>query len=257
MRLQIENLTVALRRRPIVQKASLEVGDGEFVGLLGPNGSGKSTLLRAVYRLNRNYTGTIAWDGRDARSIPQKQFAQSVAVVSQFNDIAFDFTAAEVVLMGRSPHLGMLARETQGDRDIVVEALDMVGMQRLADRPFASLSGGERQRVILARALAQKPKFLVLDEPTNHLDIKHQLSTLAIVRDLKVSCLAALHDLAMASHFVDRAYLMKQGRIVAGGPPDEVMTAERIREVYDVESSVSPDAGGGVTISYRYPHQRR
>lgn len=256
MRLQVKDVSVTLRRKAIVHGASLEVGDGEFVGLLGPNGSGKSTLLRAIYRLNRGYTGQIEWDGRDARSIPQREFAQSVAVVSQFNDIAFDFTVAEVVLMGRSPHLGMLARESAQDQDIVSEALEMVEMGPFRDRSFASLSGGEKQRVVLARALAQRPRFLVLDEPTNHLDIKHQLSTLAIVRDLGVSCLAALHDLAMASHFVDRAYLMRDGRVIAGGTPEQVMTSARIHDVYGVESVVEPDPEGGVAISYRYPKRR-
>lgn len=257
MRLEVQDVSVSLRRKPIVHHASLAVADGEFVGLLGPNGSGKSTLLRAIYRLNNSYAGSILWNGRDARSIPQREFARHVAVVSQFNDIAFDFTVAEVVLMGRSPHLGMLTRETADDQAIVSEALEMVEMGAFGNRSFASLSGGERQRVILARALAQRPKFLVLDEPTNHLDIKHQLSTLAIVRELGVSCLAALHDLSMASHFVDRAYLMKDGRIVVGGTPEQVMTSEGIRDVYGVESTVEPDPDGGVSISFRYPARRR
>lgn len=253
MKLEVENLSVALHRKPIVREASLTVDDGSFVGLLGPNGSGKSTFLRAVYRLIKRYGGTIRWDGEDARALSQKEFAQKVAVVSQFNEIAFDFTVAEVVLMGRSPHLGMLSRETEADESIVEEALRKVDMARFKDRSFASLSGGERQRVVLARALAQQPQFLVLDEPTNHLDIKHQLSTLAIVRELGVSCLAALHDLSMASRFVERVYLMKEGRFVADGPPAEVVTARAIKDVYDVDGVVSPDGSGGLVIDYRCP----
>lgn len=255
MELVVQDLSIAIHRKPIVQSVSLAVGNGEFVGLLGPNGSGKSTLLRAVYRLNRRYEGAILWDGVDARSIAQKEFARRVAVVSQFNDIVFDFTVREVVAMGRAPHLGMLSREGEDDATAVDEALGMVDMTRFADRSFGSLSGGERQRVILARALAQRPQFLILDEPTNHLDIKHQISTLAIARDLGVSCLAALHDLAMASHFVDRVYLMKEGRMVAGGPVEEVITAQHIHDVYDVEGTVS-QAEDGLVVAYCYPSRR-
>lgn len=255
MRLDVDNLSVTMRRKPIVNKVSLQVADGEFVGLLGPNGSGKSTLLRSIYRLIKNYTGSIRWDDIDAHQISQKTFAQRIAVVSQFNEIAFDFSVADVVLMGRSPHLGILSRETKSDEDIVSEALRKVDLVAFKERSFASLSGGERQRVVLARALAQQPRFLVLDEPTNHLDIKHQLSTLAIVKELGISCLAALHDLAMASHFVDRVYLMKEGAFVADGTPQQVVTTSMIKDVYDVESTVTPDQIGGLTITYTYPHR--
>lgn len=255
MRLDVDNLSVTMRRKPIVNKVSLQVADGEFVGLLGPNGSGKSTLLRSIYRLIKNYTGSIRWDDIDAHQISQKTFAQRIAVVSQFNEIAFDFSVADVVLMGRSPHLGILSRETKSDEDIVSEALRKVDLVAFKERSFASLSGGERQRVVLARALAQQPRFLVLDEPTNHLDIKHQLSTLAIVKELGISCLAALHDLAMASHFVDRVYLMKEGAFVADGTPQQVVTTSMIKDVYDVESTVTPDQVGGLTITYTYPHR--
>lgn len=256
MELEVRDLSIAIHRKPIVRSVSLTVADGEFVGLLGPNGSGKSTLLRAIYRLNHRYEGQILWDGVDSRRIPQKGFAQRVAVASQFNDIVFDFTVSEVVAMGRAPHTGMLSRETDDNRLVVRESLEMVDMACFADRSFGSLSGGERQRVILARALAQRPQFLILDEPTNHLDIKHQISTLAIARDLGVSCLAALHDLAMASHFVDRAYLLKDGAVVAAGPVDQVVTATNIGAVYDVQSTVARD-GGGLAVSYRYPPRAR
>lgn len=119
MHLEVRNLSVAIHRKPIVSDVSLTVGDGEFVGMLGPNGCGKSTTLRAIYRLNRKYSGQILWDGQDERAIAQKEFARRVAVVSQFNDIAFDFTVREVVLMGRAPHMGMLSRETDSDQEIV------------------------------------------------------------------------------------------------------------------------------------------
>ena len=239
MRLEVRDLSVSVRRKRIVSGVSLDVADGEFVALLGPNGCGKSTTLRAIYRLNRRYSGQVLWDGREGRQIPRREFAQKVAVVSQFNDIAFDFTAREVAAMGRAPHLRALARETPRDASVVDDALEMVDMTRLANRPFASLSGGERQRVILARALAQQPEFLILDEPTNHLDVRHQLQTLAIVRKLGVS-----------------------GRLVADGAPAEAVDAERIRDVYGVEARVRPAGdgadgwGGGIEVEYRRPSVR-
>ena len=257
MDLSVSDLTVAFHGKPIVSNASLRVDSGQFVGLLGPNGSGKSTLLRTICRLNRSYKGTVLWSGADARSIPLKEFARSVAVVSQFNAIAFDFSVIEVVLMGRSPHLSMMSRESKEDLLIAEEALKTVELSAFRDRSFSSLSGGEKQRALLARALAQQPSFLVLDEPTNHLDIKHQLNTLAIVRNLGISCLAALHDLEMASRFVDRVYFMKDGSVRAGGEPRDVITSEAIEELYEVRSRVTPREEGGVAIEYRYPTARR
>lgn len=257
MELLVNEVSIAIHRHPIVRNVSLEVRNGEFVGLLGPNGSGKSTLLKAIYRLNRNYTGDILWDGINSRSISQKEFARRVAVVSQFNDIAFEFSALEVVLMGRSPHLKTLSRETEKDLDIALDALDKVEMLGLRNRSFSSLSGGEKQRVLLARALTQQPQFLILDEPTNHLDIKHQLSTLATVKNLGIGCLSALHDLSMASRFVDRMYLLKGGEIIASGTPSEAITASTLKEAYDVEGTVSPGAASGLNIEYALPQTKR
>lgn len=253
MNLEVKDLSVCIHRKHIVQNVSFEVLDGEFVGLLGPNGSGKSTLLKTLYRLMKPTEGTILWDGKNTADISQKEFAQSVAVVSQFNNLAFDFTVSEVVLMGRSPHLGALTSESENDRSIASEALEKVELGAFKDRSFTSLSGGERQRVMLARALAQQPKFLILDEPTNHLDIKHQLTTLAIVRNLGISCLSALHDLAMASRFVDRVYLMKDGCFIADGTPKSVVTKHNIKTAYDVDASVLINDAGALQIDYQCP----
>lgn len=256
MKLEVKDLSVSIHRKPIVQNVSLEVQDGEFVGLLGPNGSGKSTLLKTLYRLIKPSDGAILWDEKNTSDISQKEFARKVAVVSQFNELAFDFTVSEVVLLGRSPHLSTLATESEDDRSIVDEALEKVDLSAFKNRSFASLSGGERQRVILARALAQQPQFLILDEPTNHLDIKHQLITLAIVENLGISCLAALHDLAMASRFVDRVYLMKDGRFIADGATEDVVTQQNIKKAYDVDASVYANDAGILQIDYQCPDIR-
>jgi iron complex transport system ATP-binding protein len=164
--------------------------------------------------------------------------------------VSFDFTVMEMVMMGRSPHLSMLQNESAEDVRIASEALDAVDMEGFAARSFLSLSGGERQRVLLARTLAQSPDFLILDEPTNHLDIKYQLQTMNIIRRLNISCLAALHDLEMASRFVDRIYLLKAGKISASGAPAEAITTESIRAAYDIECTVGTDDWGCVTLGF-------
>ena len=204
MRLDVQNVSVTIHNKPIVKDVSLNVADGEFVGILGPNGSGKSTLLRAIYGLGHRYDGHILWDERDATEISRRDFARKVAVVSQFNSLSFDFTVREIVSLGRSPHQSALSKETDHDESIVSDVIQKVGLSRFEDRSFATLSGGEKQRVMLARALAQEPEFLVLDEPTNHLDITYQIDILRLVRNLGISCLAVLHDIVMAAHYVDR-----------------------------------------------------
>lgn len=140
-----------------------------------------------------------------------------------------------MVAMGRTPHKGMLETDSQQDADIVSAALRKVNLEGHTGRSYNSLSGGEKQRVILARVLAQQPEFMILDEPTNHLDIKYQLQILNIVRKLDIGILAALHDLTLAAEYCDYLYVMKEGRVAASGVPEDILTKELIREVFDVE----------------------
>lgn len=256
MELLVENLCVSLDKKKIVKGVSLKVPEGKFVVLLGPNGSGKSTLLKSIYRTLPYESGTVFLDGRDCRKITYREFAAQVAVVSQFSNISFDFTVQDIVMMGRTPHLGILGREGKRDYKIVEDALDMVGMAEFAGRPFANLSGGEKQRVLLARAIAQQPRLLILDEPTNHLDIRYQLQVLAIVKKLGVSCIAALHDLNLAAQFGDQIYLLYQGEVVRSGTPEYVLNRNTIKEVYHVESNLmhQPDTGQ-LVISYYTPNE--
>lgn len=254
MELSVKEMCVNLEHKPIVKKVSLHVPEGKFVVLLGPNGSGKSTLLKSIYRTLPYQAGSVYLDGRDCKGISYREFASHVAVVSQFSNIAFDFSVEEIVLMGRTPHLGIMGREGEEDMAIVAEALRMVGMSEFSGRPFATLSGGEKQRVLLARAIAQKPKLMILDEPTNHLDIRYQLQVLAIVKRLGISCIAALHDLNLAAQFGDQIYLLCKGEIVADGTPEEVLRPETIRNVYQVDSSVfHMEETGQMVISYHTP----
>lgn len=181
MRLTLAGIGVEIDTRPIVTDVDLAVEPGRITALIGPYGSGKSTLRRIVYRALRPTRGTVLLDEDDAWRIPARRAARRRAVVTQHQSASAELTVREMVAMGRSPHKGMLDRETGTDRTLVTDALERVGIAWAAQRTFTSLSGGERQRVLLDRALAQQDPLVVLDEPTNHLDVRAQLDLLAVV----------------------------------------------------------------------------
>jgi iron complex transport system ATP-binding protein len=221
---------------------SLTARPGEVVGLLGPNGSGKSTLIRLVMRLLRCDSGRVLVDGRSVADWSSREFARRVAHVPQQTRAAFAFTALETVLMGRNPYQGAMGFESEADHRVARQALERVDAERFADVLLDELSGGERQRVILARALAQEADLLVLDEPASFLDIRHQYSLYHLLRDLAHdegrTCLAAGHDVNVLAAYCDRLVLLSEGRVVGDGPPQEVLTEARLREVYGVEAEV-------------------
>lgn len=251
MELNVEDLRVNIGSTEIVKGISLKGENHHFTGLLGPNGSGKSTLLKAIYRVLKPSGGVVLMNGKDISLIPEKERAKNMAVVSQFNQVSFEFTVKEIVMMGRTPHKKRLEQETMEDYEIVSDALKKVGMESYSKRKFSTLSGGEKQRIILARALAQQPKILILDEPTNHLDIKYQLQVLSIVKQLDICVVAALHDLSLASMFCDTIYMLKDGRVMGQGKPEDVITTEMIRDIYDVSASVAVDEKTGqLAIQY-------
>lgn len=232
MRLDLRGVSVHLDGRPIVHEAGLLVAEGEFVALVGPNGCGKSTLMRTIYRALRPSAGLISVDGDDVHGLSWRESARRTAVVAQETPAELDFTVGEVVLMGRTPY----DRVAVADEQRCARALDRVGLAGAAERVYATLSGGEKQRALIARALVQETRLLLLDEPTSHLDIRHQLEVLHLVRELGVATLAVLHDLNQAAAFCDRLYVMSAGRILAGGPPADVLTPELISEVYGVRA---------------------
>lgn len=248
MNLTAHHVDVRIKDASIVRDFTLEVPEGSCTAILGPNGSGKSTFLRAVYRVQPISSGAIMLDERSIDQIPRKDMAQDVAVVSQFNQIQFEYSVYDVVLMGRTPHLGLMQRERAADHELAERALATVGMLGYRDQNFQTLSGGEKQRVILARALTQEPRLLILDEPTNHLDIRYQLEVLSIIRGLGVSVLTALHDLNLAFQFCDYVYLVKEGEIFAHGTPRDVLTPETIAEVYNVACDIFPSPIDGQPI---------
>ena len=240
MKLEVNEVAVAIASRRIVNEVSLEVAPGEIVGLIGPNGSGKSTLLRAVYRLLKPVAGYVQLGGDDVWRLNAREAARRTAVVVQETPSDFDFTVGEVVEMGRTPHKGLLEADNARDAQIVQDALARVNMADFVARSFNTLSGGEKQRVLVARALAQEPKLLVLDEPTNHLDIRYQLEILNLVRELGITTLVTLHDLNLAAAYCHRLYLLANGRIVMAGIPDVVLTPQWVRDVYGVATTCIP-----------------
>ncbi len=238
MKLELSGVEWGVGELTLVNQISFQVESGELVGLLGPNGSGKSSLLRTVYRVNQPRAGRVLLDQENVWDHPPLWLAQRTATVLQESPLAFDYSVAEVVMMGRIPHQQSTLIDSTADRKAVKQALEQVGLSDFEERGLATLSGGERQRVLVARALAQEPQFLVLDEPTNHLDVRHRLEVLGLVRRLAVGVLASLHDLNLAAHFCDRLVLLNRGQLVAQGVPEEVLTPELLREVYQVEAEV-------------------
>jgi len=236
--LRVAGLSVALDEVPVLVGVELDVPAGTVTAVVGPNGSGKSTLLRCIYRALRPAAGTVVVFDRDVWSLSARESARRSAVVGQHTGDATEFTAAEAVAMGRTPHKGLLAGDSAADRDLCAGALERVGMTAYADRPLGTLSGGERQRVVIARALAQQAPLLLLDEPTNHLDVRHQHEVLGLVRDLGLTVVAALHDLDLAMAYSDAVVVLDRGRVVASGAPDEVLVPLVVREVFGVDAVV-------------------
>ncbi|GAA1990852.1 ABC transporter ATP-binding protein [Isoptericola halotolerans] len=238
MRVELDDITVTLGGRDVVQHASLVAEPGAVVGLVGPNGSGKSSLLRTVYRAVRPRLGTCRIDGRDVQRLRGRQAARAVAVMLQDPPTDFDLSVEETVMLGRVPHHASFGRDTAEDVEVVADAMRRAEITDLADRMVATLSGGQRQRVMLARALAQQSDVMVLDEPSNHLDISHQHELLSTVRSLGRTVIAALHDLNLATQYCDHVVVLDAGRVIAAGPPQQVLTPELIRSTFRVDVRV-------------------
>ena len=268
MDIRTEGVQAVLGGSAILKGVDIQVGQRELVGIIGPNGSGKSTLLKCIYRVLKPTGGAVLLDGRDLDQYSYRESARRIAVVAQHNYYNFEFSVQDVVMMGRAPHKRALDRDNADDFRLVAEALELVGMSGFARRSFSGrclpalprrsfppLSGGEQQRVILARALAQQTPCLILDEPTNHLDIKYQLELMDIVKSLDRTVISAIHDLNIAAMYCDRLYAVKGGEIVGCGRPQEVLTEDFIRRVYEVEAKVFSDESGQLHILYHPAHR--
>ncbi len=233
----------------VLREVSLEVERGGFLGILGPNGSGKTTLLNLVDGILSPREGRVFLEGEDAATLDRDELARRVAVVPQDSPLIFPFTVQEIVLMGRTPHLGRWRFEGQRDFEIARDAMKRTGTLPLAGRPMSELSGGERQRVLIARALAQEPRILLLDEPTSNLDIHHQLAFFSLVEDLNrtrgLTVVAVSHDINLASLYCRRIALLKDGAVCGEGRPEDIITEESIRDVFGAPVRVDrhPETG--------------
>lgn len=231
--------------REVLRGVSVDVQPGQLWAVLGPNGAGKSTLAKVAARL-LPATGRVAYGGVDAASLGPKQVAAKVAWVPQHTSDELDFTALELALLGRAPHLGAWGLTGAKDEALARSALDEFDAGHLADRRLSSLSGGEARRVWLARARVQACPLWVLDEPTAFLDLKHQVQALrrlqALVRE-GLGVLAVLHDVTLAPHVATHALLLKAGQVLAHGPAAEVLTAEHLSALYDVPLQLQSTLG--------------
>ena len=232
----------------VLDGVSLAVERGDLIGVLGPNGSGKTTLLKVLGGALRPRTGSVTLDDRPMGDWSRREIARRIAVVPQETSAPFDFTVLDIVLMGRYPHLGAFTLEGPGDLAIARRALEATGTAAFEGRAFSTLSGGERQRVVIASALAQSPRLLLLDEPTASLDIGHQLEVQALLRRLNadgMTMMLSTHDLNLAAALCRRLILLRNGRVVAAGPTDDVLTPATVRALYDVDADVERHSRSG------------
>ncbi len=240
--IELRDVTVEYRGRAVLRSVDLDIAAGERVALIGPNGAGKSTLLRVVTGLVRPATGGVSLGGTPIERLDRGAIARRLAVVPQQATLPFATRVEEVVALGRLPHEDPFRGARPADRAAIAAAIERVGVGHLLGRDARELSLGERQLVLLALAVAQATSILVLDEPTVHLDLHHQVGTMELLVDLNVrdgaTVLAVLHDLGLAAIFFPRLVLIDAGRIVADGAPAEVLTPERIREVFGVDPSI-------------------
>ena len=226
----------------VLENIRFSVKEEDFIGVLGPNGSGKTTLLRTISRTLKPSKGVILINDVDIYALKSVQVAKQMAVVPQDTIIAFDFTALDIVLMGRNPYLSRFQMEGEKDVAIARKAMELTNTWHLAERPVNELSGGERQRVIIARALVQEPKILLLDEPTVHLDINNQLEIMDLLKGLCLKkgliVLAVFHDFNLAAQYCNSALLLNDGKIVSAGTIDTVLTDENIKSIFQVDAIV-------------------
>jgi len=239
--LQLVDIKASYGNGLVLRGVTFALAAGEMAAIIGPNGSGKTTLLRVASGVLRPREGYVELHGHALGTLGRREVARQMAVVPQELYVPFALTAAEIVLMGRTPHGG---GSTAEDRCKVAAAMDATGTRALAERVFNELSGGERQRVLIAMALAQEPRLLLLDEPTVHLDISHQMEVLELVRRLNrergLTVLATMHDLNLAALYFERLLLLEGGRASVDGPPAMVLSEEHVRRAFGASVQVQP-----------------
>jgi iron complex transport system ATP-binding protein len=250
--LKLLDVVLGYQRNLVVENMTLEARHGEMLGLVGPNGCGKSTIIKALSRVILPHSGSIFINERNISRIPRMELARLLGVVPQIPLLPSTFTAFEIVLMGRNPHLGLLQYEGPKDMAIAWEAMEKTSTQHIAKRRIGQLSGGEIQSVVIARVLAQQTEAMLLDEPTANLDIGRQIEILDLIKGLchknGFTVVIALHDLNLAAQYCDRLILIDKGRIHCQGKPGKVITAENIVRVYGSGSYIYSHPLSGLPV---------
>lgn len=260
--LEVKDLSAGYAARMVLHQLSLEVQAGEMLAVIGPNGCGKSTLIKALSGVLKIKSGEVRLEGHDLFKLKPTERAKLIAVVAQNSPLPTAFNAAELVLLGRTPHLGAFGQEGPEDWQIVQEAMQAADCWKLANRPVGELSGGERQRVLLALALAQEPHLLLLDEPTTFLDINYQVEVMDLVVNWLQAkpgrgVLAVLHDLNLAAQYCNRLTLLSKGRVLAAGQPSEVITVPNIQLAYGASVIVAPHPLNQLPTTFILPGETR
>ena len=250
--IQAEDVHLSYGDKPILVGVDLEVSQGEVLGIVGPNGSGKSTFLRIAAGTLASQRGRVLLDGEDMAMLKPKDRARLVAVVQQSPAAPPGFTAMDLVLMGRNPHLGLLQWESQSDYDTCRRVMELTETWEFADRQVSTLSGGELQRVFMARALAQETPTLLLDEPTAHLDISYQTAVLDIINRVRLlsdlTVIVAMHDLTLAAQYCDRIAVLHGGSVLACGAPAETLNEEVVSKAFGAPVHIIPHPSTGTPV---------
>jgi len=256
--LRLQHVSLGYSKKTVIHDVTFEANPGEMLGIIGPNGSGKSTLIKGISRIITPSSGHIFLDGLNVAGVSRENLAKLVAVVPQNPILPELFTAFELVLLGRTPHLGLFRYETENDYAIVQHAMQLTNTIDLAERRIGELSGGERQRLTIARALAQEPQVILLDEPTAHLDINYQAETLELVQNLcrqqGLIVVSTLHDLNLAAQYCDQLVMLNNGQIHSEGTPEKVINVQAIKEVYGADVYVYPHPINKLPTTYIAPH---
>lgn len=252
--IEAKNLRIGYEEKIIVDDFSFKVSEGEIVSVIGPNGSGKSTLLRCISRYIKSKEGIVHFEKEDMDKMNVKNVAKKMASLSQYNRSPEDITVEELIYYGRMPHKKWHERKNNKDLEIMNWAIKETSVEEYRSKKVSELSGGERQRVWIAMALTQEPRVLLLDEPTTYLDICHQLEVMELIkkinRNLNITVIMVLHDLCQAANYSDKVVVIKDGNLVAEGPPRETLTTELIKHVYNVDTCIREDILQGEIMIY-------
>lgn len=264
--LQADALTLGYGARKqrvrVIDGLTLTLPDGKVTAIVGPNGCGKSTLLAGLARLQLPESGAVLLEGQDIQRLKRRDVARRIALLPQETHSPEGVTVHELVRFGRQPHQGTLSQWSQQDQDVVMAAMVAADIESLSERELSSMSGGQRQRAWIAMALAQQTSLLLLDEPTSALDLGHQIEVLELIQRLahveEKTIVMVVHDLASACRYADHLVAMHAGRVIAEGPPTEVVTPALVRQLYGVECRLipDPDTGTPILIGVRRTHER-